>query len=389
MSKMKIYVEDCIMQKDESVTAGSKILDGFISPFDAEIVENLTKAGMKIGKRLPMDEFGLDNYFSDNDEILSVVKEAAADKDVVVLCNDISGKIRRQAALKGLYYIKPAYGTVSRHGLVPVVASMDQIGVLCADLAKGFEVLEIIRDDDGNTEKIRIPQNQGECHCERSKANQNEKAKERHCEPPKEGLRSEAIQNEKERHCERSEAIQQQIRVAIPNNVWENDTSIIPELKEKFENIEMTLDYFDVYHQVLYILSTAEFSNNTNRYDGIKFGYRSPDSKNLNDLYINTRSECFTLNTKLNIIMGASVLSKENYESQYEKAMKLRRLINESVKFDTYDIIALPIEMKNKSKYEQSALYALTALTGLPSLTIPFGDSGVQLIAKTERYFNE
>ena len=331
-NQIKVYIEDNIMQKDAPVNAGSKILSGFKSPFDATVVEKLHKAGIKVEKSLTMDEFGLDDYFSDDEKTLDAINEVIADKNVCVLCNDVFGKIRRQAAHNGLCYIKPTYGTVSRYGLIPTVASMDQIGVLCADVEKGFDVLGMIKDAgderDGNDK--------------------------------------------------------QQIRVAIPSNVWtENNASIITNLKEIFTTSDITLDHFGAYHLVLYILSSAEFSNDTNRYDGIKFGYRNPDSKNLNDLYFNTRSEGFTLNTKLNIIMGASVLSQENYQSQYEKAMKIRRLIKESISFDTYDIIALPVEFMNKSKYEQSALYALTALTGLPSVTVSNGDFGVQFIGNS------
>ena len=352
MNETTVYIEDNIMQKDTPITAGSKILSGFKSPFNATVVEKLNKAGIKVEKSVAMDEFGLDDYFSDDEKTLAAVNEVVADKNVCVLCNDVFGKIRRQAALNGLCYIKPTYGTVSRYGLIPTVASMDQIGVLCANVEKGFEVLEMIREVEDN-------------------------------HPSKEG--NELSNGLGDRHCECNEAIQT-IRIGLPTNVWNKaNTNIIAKLSESFTTNDITLDNFNTYHQLLYILSSAEFSNDTNRYDGIKFGYRNPDSKNLNDLYFNTRSEGFTLNTKLNIIMGASVLSQENYQSQYEKAMKIRRLIKESLKFDTYDVIALPIELKNQSKYEQSALYALTSLTGLPSITIPYGDNGVQFIVNTGR----
>ncbi|MCL2718617.1 MAG: amidase family protein [Lachnospiraceae bacterium] len=363
-NQIKVFIEDSIMQKDEPITAGSKILTGFKSPFNATVIERLNEAGIKINRRVTMDEFGIDDYFSD-DDIPTAVREAAADEDVCILCNDIFGKIRRQAALNGTCFIKPTYGTVSRYGLIPVATSMDQIGIVCANPRKGFEVLAKINGKDAKdgamidtkSDSLNIPS-----------------------------------------PCQQCQKSMCDVRIAVPDNVWvdekniceseasfKNDTSVISKLENTFETSRINLEYFEVYHQVLYILSAAEISNNLNRYDGVKFGYRAENSNNLNDLYFNTRSDGFTLNTKLAIIMGANVLSQENYTGYYEKAMKIRRLIKESLKFDSYDVIALPVQMKGKSKYEQSALYAITALAGLPSVTMPFGDCGVQFIADVGR----
>jgi aspartyl-tRNA(Asn)/glutamyl-tRNA(Gln) amidotransferase subunit A len=347
MNNIKIFVEDSIMQKDKPVTAGSKILGDFKSPFDATVVERLNVAGLKIEKTLAMDEFGIDSLFTDDDGILPAVSEAAADEKVCVLCNDTFGKVRRQAALNGVSYIRPTYGTVSRYGLIPQASSMDQIGIACTDPRKGFEILEIIAGKDEKDGAMWLDGSFDE--------------------------------------FSRGGGPADKIKVAIPDNAWnKNDASVTFGLEHAFDLCHINLDYFEVYHQLLYILSSAEICNNTNRYDGIKFGHRSENSRNLKELYFNTRSEGFTMNTKLAIIMGAGVLSKDNYARFYEKAMKIRRLIKESLTFDGYDIIALPIK-NDKSKYEQSALFALTALAGLPSLTIPCGNSGVQFIANARR----
>lgn len=354
-SQIKVFIEDSIMQKNEPATAGSKVLAGFQSPFDAAVVEKLDGAGVKIEKRLMMDEFGIDDLFSDDDVTLAAIREAAADKDVCVLCSDIFGKVRRQAALHGLSYIRPTYGTVSRYGLIPAAASMDQIGIVCSDAGKGFEILAAIAGIDERDGAMA-----GCFHVSHNKSMADRS------------------------HVPDNKAMPKTLKVAIPENVWgEADAGISGDLGKIFDLVPITLDYFDAYHQVLCILSMAEISNNTNRYDGIKFGYRSPDSKSLNELYLNTRSEGFTLNTKLAIIIGAYVLAHDNYLDYYEKAMKIRRLVKESVTFDAYDVIALPVQMKGKPKYEQSALYALTALAGLPSLTVPFGDAGIQFVAGT------
>jgi len=341
--QVRIFADDSIMRLNEPVTAGSKIMEGFKSPFDAAVVEKLYTKDLRIEKSLIADEFGIDDLFSENDTVLSAVSEAKADASVCVMCNDIFGKVKRQAAVNGLYYLQPTYGTVSRYGLIPTASSMDQIGIVCSDYGKGFDVLAKVAGNDSR----------------------------------------DGVMWQEDSY--RYKAYEGAVKVAVPDNVWDkNDTSVIEELTKSLTVNHMELSYYEVYHQLLYILSSAEICNNTNRYDGVKFGYRNQSSKNLRELYFKTRSEGFTLNTKLAVIMGANVLTQDNYVPYYEKAMKIRRLIKEALIFDSYDVIALPIR-NSKSKYEQSALYALTALAGLPSLTVPYGNSGIQFVANVKR----
>ena len=126
--------------------------------------------------------------------------------------------------------------------------------------------------------------------------------------------------------------------------------------------------YADIYELVLCILAYAEMMANHSRYDGIKFGYRAEDFKKLDELYTKTRTKALSLDCKLAAIMGAHVLSQENYKRLYEKAMKIRRMIKESIKFDDYDVLQVPLSSP------------LAVLCGLPSLT--FGD--VQLVANVK-----
>jgi aspartyl-tRNA(Asn)/glutamyl-tRNA(Gln) amidotransferase subunit A len=134
----------------------------------------------------------------------------------------------------------------------------------------------------------------------------------------------------------------------------------------------------------MYILCCAEISNNINRYDGIKFGHRARGFKNIDDLYVKTRTEGFGLETKFAAIMGAMVLSEGHYASYYENAMKIRRLIKESLRFDEYDIIVLPCKI-SEDPYENLALYSLAALVGLPSVSFMYKGSGIQLIADIKK----
>jgi len=138
-----------------------------------------------------------------------------------------------------------------------------------------------------------------------------------------------------------------------------------------FETVEFELKYSDVYTQIMQILCCAELSNNISRYDGIKFGYRAKGYGSLHELYTKSRTEAFGADVKLAAIVGAMVLSQENYMRYYDKAMRLRRLIRDSLDFDKYDLIAMP-------KYEESdggtvcaPQCTLSRLCGLPSITTP------------------
>ena len=284
-----IYVDDSILQKGKSATAGSKILESFIAPFDATVV---TRTGENI-EPVALAEFGL----GDPGQL----------PGAPMLCNDVFGYVRCRAAQQGLCYIRPTYGTVSRFGLIPTVCSMDQIGIVCENPRDGFAMLETVAGYD------------------------------------------------------------------------EKDGAMFPQERYSYAKTETkpsitasTPVYADVYGQVMTILAYAEISNNISRYDGIKFGYRASNCKNLEVLYTKTRTEAFGLETKLAAIMGCMVLSRDG-SKYYEKAMEIRRLIKESLSFDQYNIIALPVDSH------------LAALAGLPSLTFSHNGTDIQWVADVKQ----
>ena len=332
-----IVLEDSIMQKGEPAAAGSKILDNFISPFDATVVASIVErlGAEKISGRVSMDEFGINNMTETLSEAVKVVKDGMAG---YCLCNDIFGKYRQQAAENGCCYIRPAYGTVSRYGLIPMVSSMDQIGIVCKNLSDGFKLLSYIAGNDIN-DGAMFPEQK----YDYTKANKN-------------------------------------ITIGIPDFAAHQ---AIQDFSGNFKTVKIKLGYFDVYKQVMCILSSAEISGNISRYDGIKFGYRASGYKGLNDLYIKTRTEGFGLETKLVAIMGAMVLTQDNYTKYYEKAMKVRRLIKESLRFDEYDVIALPCKI-SENPYENLSLYSLANLAGLPSVSFTYKGHGIQLISNVK-----
>lgn len=341
-----VALEDSIMKKGSPATAGSKMLGNFVAPFDAEVVNRLRDAGVEIAGKTKMSDFGMGGLFGDETEVLSGAAQAVLSGKVSsCLCNDLFGQYRREAAENGLCYIHPTYGTVSRYGLIPLASSMDQIGVVCKNLTDGFSLLSHIAGHDAK-DGAMFPEEQFD-YKGTSKALTL-------CLP------SDII-------TQADEATQKAIRA----------------FAEGFTVIDGKLEYFDVYKQVMYVLACAEISNNLNRYDGIKFGYRSPNFTNLESLYVNTRTEAFAPETKLAIIMGAAMLSEDNYLRYYEKAMRLRRMIKESLCFDRYDIIVLPASFGN-NRYQDLSLYAAAPLAGLPSVSFSYQGCGIQLIANVK-----
>jgi len=332
----KAILDSSIMQKSLPATAGSKMLADFVSPIDATVVTRLEAAGVQIVGRCDDNEFGVDGLFvkqgDGSSASQSLTNEAqkrknrplaslADSKADFALCNDYTGAVSLTAAKHGLYYIHPTYGSVSRYGLIPAVSSMDQIGILCKCPEVGFEVLRMISGFDS-----------------------------------KDGAMSQ-ITNDKGQ---------------MTNNKEQRTDEPFP----------CHAKYSEIFPQVMQILCCAEIGNNINRYDGIKFGYRAKGYNGLRELYTKSRTEAFGEDVKLAAVLGAMVLSKENYMLYYDKAMRLRRLIQDSLEFDIYDVIINDKGQRTNDKGQATNqekwnslnnLLILSRLCGLPSLTTPEG----------------
>ncbi|MDR2570148.1 MAG: hypothetical protein LBD23_07595 [Oscillospiraceae bacterium] len=352
--KYTAILENSLMQKDLLATAGSRMLEKFISPIDATVAVRLESAGVNIVGRANTSEFGVSGLFAmvqkyeANSSILSNgailtdsvsaneqasrVAEGGADyrigdyeNDAVTsiadgvadfaFCNDYTGAVSRAAALHGVYYIHPTYGTVSRYGLIQSVSSMDQIGIVCKTPEDGFKALGIIKGYDPKD---------GIMSSDPPESTEPPELAEP-TEPPEPPMSSQT----------------QSYQANLPPTMSFNPTA-----------------YSDVYKQVMQILCCAELSNNISRYDGIKIGHRAKDYNGLHELYTKSRTEAFGADVKLAAILGAMILSHENYMLYYNKAMQLRRLIKESLEFDKYDVIVTKCPL-------------LSRLCGLPSLTTP------------------
>jgi len=259
-------MQNCLMVKDQICTAGSKILEGFQAPFSATVYEKCVAAGFDFAGFVPMDEFGIDRLWDADDPIDAAIIAVREGQCEAVLCNDIFGKLRRQAAQNGLIYIHPTYGTVSRYGLIPTVSSMDQVGVLCRDLKVGITMLDVISGHD-----------------------------------PKDGTSLSSVRGTSVRGT-----------VPLTPQCQSEPSPLTPPLAQTF-----------------LILAAAEFAGNTSRYDGITFGYRAQNASSLEEIYIRSRSEGFGREAKLLALLGCKVLSQAHYDSLYDKAMRIRRLVRD------------------------------------------------------------
>ncbi|MDR0490019.1 MAG: hypothetical protein LBH28_02065 [Oscillospiraceae bacterium] len=355
-------LEDSIMHKGRPVAAGSKVFGNFISPLDATVVTRLESAGVTILGKAKMDEFGLSGLFAgSNAEVPGAVSAVAGGIADFALCNDYSGAVRQNASERGVCYIHPTYGTVSRFGLIPAAPSMDQIGVVCKTPADGFRVLSIIAGNDPNDGAMFPDDGQGR-------------------------VKSEKLKVESERGADKMGiGGDRRLRVGVPDNVSAlvRDDSYVDEFAKAFEIVCFDLKYFKVYAQVMQILCCAEISSNITRYDGIKFGFRAEGYRDLRELYTRSRTEALGFDAKLAAIVGAMVVSQGKYEMYYDKAMRLRRLIMESLKFDKYDVILMPVP--DAGSASALAFHALPQLCGLPAATVPFSGGGITLIAAAKQ----
>lgn len=342
-----VALEDSIMVKGKAQTAASKILDGFIPPFSATVCDRLSRRGYKLIGAGFMDEFGiLDLNIKDRPAPLGAIASVKNGSCDFALCNDLFGSYRREAAKESLFYIHPTYGTVSKYGLIPLASSMDQIGIVSGNLKKGFDLLSHIGGFD---------EKDGAMFPEESYNYKNNSGN---------------------------------ITLGLSNSLIEmahgDSKGAILDFAGKFNVINVDLKYFDLYNRVMYILTSAEISNNFSRYDGIRYGYRAKDYRDLDGLYTKTRSEGFGPQVKLAIIMGAAVLSKDYYSPFFEKAMKLRRLIKNNLDelfSGGMDLLILPTKI-SEDAYENLSLYSLPQLLGLPSVSFSYKGFGIQLVGR-------
>jgi aspartyl-tRNA(Asn)/glutamyl-tRNA(Gln) amidotransferase subunit A len=389
LAGLVIGLKDVLAYKDHPLQASSKILNGFISQYNATAVQRLLDEDAIIIGRQNCDEFAMGSS-NENSAFGPVLNDldntrvpggssggsavaVMADLCQVSLGSDTGGSVRQPAAFCGVVGLKPTYSRISRFGLIAYASSFDCIGIFGKHVEDIALVLEVIAgaDDYDSTVSLQPVQKYSQ---EILKKNP-EKLKIAYIRE----LTSEALQPE------------------IRQNIF----NVIEKLKTQGHSVEeVEFPLMDHILPTYYILATAEASSNLSRFDGVRFGHRSERTTDLESMYKKSRSEAFGKEVQRRILLGTFVLSASYYDAYYTKAQKVRRIIREKTKeiLKKYDFIVMPITPTTAFKIGEHTdnplemyladLFSVQAnVVGVPAISVPCGKDknglpiGLQVIA--------
>ncbi|EFR31316.1 Asp-tRNA(Asn)/Glu-tRNA(Gln) amidotransferase subunit GatA [Eremococcus coleocola] len=392
LNGIPLAIKDNILTEGLRTTAASKMLENFVPTYDATVIAKLKAAGAIIIGKVNMDEFAMGgsnqtSYFGPvhNPWDLERVPGGSSGGSAAVVASqqvpgalgtDTGGSVRNPAAFNGLVGMKPTYGTVSRLGVISFGSSLDQVGPLTHTVADNALLLEVIAGhDEGDSTSLPTEQ-----YDFSSKIGQDLKG----------------------------------MKIAFPKEykVDSINTEIRQRMQEAadfFESQGATVEEVSLPHSVYginvyYIIASSEASSNLQRYDGIRYGYRSEAAQTLEEVYVQSRSEGFGDEVKRRIILGTFSLSAGAFDLYFKKAAQVRTLIKQEFQavFDQYDLIMGPTttstafliggkETKDPVEmYTADLLTVNSNLTGLPAISIPAGldqaglPIGLQLMAKAQ-----
>ena len=381
--------KDIFCTKDVLTTCGSKMLHNFVSPYSSTVYEKLDTQGMVMLGKTNMDEFAMGS--SNETSYFGPVKNpwnkeyvpggssggsaacVAANLTPVATATDTGGSIRQPASLCGLTGIKPTYGRVSRYGMIAFASSLDQGGVLAKSAEDAALILEAMS---GYDPKDSTSLNVKEIDFQ---TNINEPIKDLKMGLPKEFFEAE-----------------------LPSYLQKSIQESVDVYKSLGANIvEISLPNINLSLPIYYIIAPAECSANLSRYDGVRYGYRCKNPKDIDDLFMRTREEGFGSEVKRRILIGTYALSAGYYDAYYLKAQKCRQLVaNDFAEaFKKVDVILSPTTpgtaFKSGEKtadpvemYLQDIFTIPANLAGLPALSIPCGEHeglplGLQLVGNS------
>lgn len=363
--KGNLAVDDTILVKGVQTAAGSRILEGFKPLFSAEAVTRLEAKGYTVAGKTNVGEFALDlvgefSYYGEKEDAL---KGAAAElvksgEVKAALGVDVNGSTRRAAALSGVDFLKPTYGTVSRYGIVSTAASGEQLGVYADDTAEITEIMDVIAGYD-----------------------------------EKDGT---SLKNAKLDYTNTADVKGKKVCIIkeLVEKADDETKALVKDYAEKLrkngvEVEEVSFDLCDAANTAWQILYSAETCNNLSRYDGVKYGHRAAEYRNIDELYVNSRTEGFNFLTKAVILYGSDVLSKNRYDACYGKSLKVRRVVAEKFEelLKQYDAVLTPACSKKEfaaysiddafiKVFEEGVFTAIPNLVGTPALV----SGGVQLM---------
>ena len=397
LTGIPIAHKDIFVTRHLRSTAGSRMLENYVSPFDATVVEKLSQAGMVTLGKLNCDEFAMgsaneNSYFGPvkNPWDKTAVPGGSSGGSAAAIAarltpattgTDTGGSIRQPAAFCGVTGIKPTYGSVSRYGMIAFASSLDQGGPIAQTAEDcGMLLNAIVGFDDKDSTSV-------ERKAEDFNRDLNKSLQGLRIGVPKEFF-SEGLAPD----------VEQAVRAALDEYVKLGATLVDISLPKTALSIP-----------VYYVIAPAEASSNLSRFDGVRYGHRAADYKDLNDMYRQSRTEGFGNEVKRRILVGAYVLSHGYYDAYYLQAQKIRRLIAQdfAAAFQQCDVIMGPVaptvawDLGAQSddpvaNYLADIFTLSTSLAGLPGMSIPcgFGQGeknakrpvGLQLIGN---YFDE
>ena len=388
---MVVSIKDVICQTGKGVTAASKILQGFESLYSATAVERILAEDVIIIGRTNCDQFAMGS--TNENSVYGPTLNAAdptkvpggssggaavavqADTCLAALGSDTGGSVRQPAAFCGVVGMKPTYGRISRYGLLAYASSFDQIGVLSRSVEDVACLLKVMSGEDAmdsTSSRKEVPDYEAVLKKDFS---------------------------EKKKIAYFDTAVN---HASIDSDIRQQTLDLIARLKADGHSVEaVDFDYLDYIIPAYYVLTTAEASSNLSRYDGIRYGYRHPDARNLQETYEMSRTAGFSKEVKRRIMLGTFVLSAGYYDAYYSKAQKVRRLIQDKTLeiLGEYDFILMPTSPApafnlGEKTSDPVAMYLADIYTvqanmaGIPAINLPLGTHesglpiGVQLMAK-------
>ncbi len=380
LAGVPIGIKDVLVTRGIPTTAGSKILGGYIPPYDCTAVARLEAAGAVVLGKMNCDEFAMGSSNENsawkpvhNPRDLTRVPggssggsaaAVAADMAVATLGTDTGGSIRQPASFCGVVGLKPTYGRVSRYGLIAFASSLDHIGPLTKTVRDAAIILRTIagRDPmDSTSTDLPVPDYVAEL------------------EKPVRGLK---IGIAKEYL---GEGLNAEVRQSVENAVQEFS-------KLGCEIVEVSLPHTEYAISTYYIIATAEASSNLARFDGVRYGYRAENARTLSEMYRRSRDQGFGAEVKRRIMLGTYALSAGYYDAYYLKAQKVRALLTRDFEdaFKRVDAIVTPTSPTAAFKLGDKTddplamyladIYTVTAnLAGIPGISIPCGKTSENL----------
>ena len=374
LAGVPVAIKDNMCTNGILTTCSSKILGNFVPPYTATAVENLENAGAIIIGKTNMDEFAMGSttetsFYGATANPWDTTKvpggssggsaaAVAANEVPFALGSDTGGSIRQPSSYCGVTGMKPTYGTVSRYGLIAYGSSLDQIGPIAKDVADVAAALEAIASHDKKDSTSVNRQN-----TEFTKMLEG-------------GVKGLKIGIPKDYF---SDGLNPEVRDAVLNAA-----EVLKSLGAEVEEFDLSLVDYAI--PAYYVIASAEASSNLARFDGVKYGYRTPEYEELHEMYKKTRTEGFGSEVKRRIMLGSFVLSSGYYDAYYIKALKTKSLIKQAFNkaFLKYDCILGPVAPTTAPKIGSSLadpismylgdIYTISAnLAGLPGISLPCG----------------